>query len=677
MHVADFEARAFTREATRSKSRKTPLVRDFGQGIGLIHELRKLAGSEEFADGGHYRLGVDQVVRHGRRHFLVHAHFFLDRALHADQTDAELVFQKLAHRANAAIAEVIDVVHRADTAAQFQQVLDGVDEVLVIERPLIERSGVGLVVQLDIELHASDAREVVLAGVEEHALEKLGGGVDRRRIAGAKLAVDFEQRVVLLLHAVLAQRGRNHISDFVELGEEYIEGRNLRLNQLGDDGGRQLVVGFDQNFAGFHLDHVGRDVGAFEIVGRDFHLLDLGLLDVLINAIGDLAALGDDGFAALGDGVRKLVADQAVGDFPEQLLVLDNDVVALVKTAQNVGVGFQAKRAQKYGSVELALAIDADVQEILVVVFELDPASAIGNDLPKEIALGLLALEEDAGRAVQLRYDDALGSVDDERSVIGHQRDFAEEDFLLLDVADGLIAGFRIFVENRQPDGDFERSRVRHAALFALGHVVFELQPDGIAAAVAERDDVLVKRSAARAQDFAQVERIGLNGRAAGRIPAGGAQVMQALQVAAFAFPVADCVIDKLELAQTAKVRDGEHALENALQTRVVAFARQQVHLKKAFVGFLLDLDQIRNRNRGFDLRKINSFSVCAVFRGVHVQKSSAEREPLQGRYKNLRIKTKRPVGVNTPRAGSVHAGRSQAVVQTNCRADRGVRISL
>ena len=124
-------------------------------------------------------------------------HLFLDGALHADQADAELVFEQFAHRADAAVAQVIDVVDRADAPAQLQQVLDGVDEVLLVERALVERSLVGLVVQLDVELHAADAREIVLARVEEHALEQLRGGVDGRRIARTQLAVDFEQRVVL------------------------------------------------------------------------------------------------------------------------------------------------------------------------------------------------------------------------------------------------------------------------------------------------------------------------------------------------------------------------------------------------------------------------------------------------------------------------------------------------
>ena len=82
---------------------------------------------------------------------------------------------------------------------------------------------VRLVVQLDVELHAAHAREVVLARVEEHALEQLRGGVHRGRIAGTQLAVDFEQRFVLLLDAVLLERHGNDVADFVEFREEHVE----------------------------------------------------------------------------------------------------------------------------------------------------------------------------------------------------------------------------------------------------------------------------------------------------------------------------------------------------------------------------------------------------------------------------------------------------------------------
>src|SRR5580704_3008835 len=42
VNVADFKSSAFARQTARSKSRKTPLVRNFAQGIGLVHELTEL-----------------------------------------------------------------------------------------------------------------------------------------------------------------------------------------------------------------------------------------------------------------------------------------------------------------------------------------------------------------------------------------------------------------------------------------------------------------------------------------------------------------------------------------------------------------------------------------------------------------------------------------------------------
>ena len=80
------------------------------------------------------------------------------------------------------------------------------------------------------------------------------------------------------------------LPDVVELGEEHVE-LVIRLPSACRDGRRQFVIGLDQDLAGIHVDHVGRDIRAFQIVRRDFHLFDLGLLNFLEDAVGDLAAL--------------------------------------------------------------------------------------------------------------------------------------------------------------------------------------------------------------------------------------------------------------------------------------------------------------------------------------------------------------------------------------------------
>ena len=185
---------------------------------------------------------------------------------------------------------------------------------------------------------------------------------------------------------------------------------------------------------------------------------------------------------------------------------------------------------------------------------------------------------------MQLRDNHALGSVDGERTVLGHQRNFPEEDFLFFDVANRLGACFGVFIENRQPDRDFERGRVGHATLLTLGHIIFQLQSHRVAAAVTKGDDVLVKRSAAVAKHVADMERIGLDSGAATGVAAGRAQVVQSFQIAALTLPISYGVVDEFELAESPEVRNRKDRVKYALQTGVFPFAGKQIHLQKALI---------------------------------------------------------------------------------------------
>ena len=119
MHVAHLEAGALARQAARAEGREPALMRDLRQRIGLIHELRQLRRAEELAHRRRRRLGVDQVVRHHRVD-LDRAHALADRAFHAQQADAVLVFHQLADRADAPVAEMVDIVDLAAAVLQSQ-----------------------------------------------------------------------------------------------------------------------------------------------------------------------------------------------------------------------------------------------------------------------------------------------------------------------------------------------------------------------------------------------------------------------------------------------------------------------------------------------------------------------------------------------------------------------------
>jgi len=89
----------------------------------------------------------------------------------------------------------------------------------------------------------------------------------------------------------------------------------------------------------------------------------------------------------------------------------------------------------------LPLAVDSNVQNVLGVVFEFEPTTHDTDDFPEEVAAVIGALEENAGRACN--WETMTRSVplmmNVPFSVI--QRNVAVENFLLLDVADGLRAG--------------------------------------------------------------------------------------------------------------------------------------------------------------------------------------------------------------------------------------------
>ena len=63
---------------------------------------------------------------------------------------------------------------------------------------------------------------------------------------------------------------------------------------------------------------------------------------------------------------------------------------------------------------------------------------------------------------MKLRHDDALGTINDEGTVVGHERNLAHVNVLLFNVLDGLRA--RLFIVNNETDLDAECAGIRRAA---------------------------------------------------------------------------------------------------------------------------------------------------------------------------------------------------------------------
>ncbi len=279
--------------------------------------------------------------------------------------------------------------------------------------------------------------------------------------------------------------------------------------------------------------------------------------------------------------LRRAEALQAVADRPLDRTALELQPVDRVEGPDDLVGAAQAEGAQEDRREELPLPVDADVEQVLRVVLELHPRPAVRDDL-RDVERLVFRVEERARRPVELRDDDALGAVDDERAVVRHQRDVAEVDLLLLDVADGLDAGLGVLVPDDEADRDLERHGVGHAALLALVDVVLQLQADGVAADVADVAARVVRLAAARAEHLVLAVRIGDE-----RVPAVHArlaQVVQPGQPAALALPVPDRILDELERRVLAEVGDRKHRLEHRLQSGILALRGQPVHLQEAFV---------------------------------------------------------------------------------------------
>ncbi len=109
VNVPNLEAGSFPGKTARPQRVQSSLVGQFGQRVGLIHELGKLAGAEEFVNHGHDRLDGDQSLRSDYIHIL-DGHSFLYDSLHSAEAYFELVHQELAHASYAAVTQMIDVV---------------------------------------------------------------------------------------------------------------------------------------------------------------------------------------------------------------------------------------------------------------------------------------------------------------------------------------------------------------------------------------------------------------------------------------------------------------------------------------------------------------------------------------------------------------------------------------
>ena len=263
-----------------------------------------------------------------------------------------------------------------------------------------------------------------------------------------------------------------------------VEKRQLLVAGLVEDFERlvgDLLAGFGVDLAGLGIDHVLGDVVADQFLVGHPQRLEAFFGELARLAHRELLAGFEHHTAGIGIDqiVDRLVAAQPVGIERHAPTFLGALVMhLLVEGVEDLFPG-HAERVKQRRDGNLAPPVDARMNDVLGVELDIEPGTAIGDDaggeqkLARRMGLALVVVEEHAGRTMHLRDDDALGAVDDEGAVIGHERNVAHVDVLLLDVLDRARAGLFVDIEHDETQRHLERRRVGHAALAALVDVVF------------------------------------------------------------------------------------------------------------------------------------------------------------------------------------------------------------
>ena len=440
--VADLETGTFAGEAAGAESGDTTFVGDFGQRVGLVHELAELVGAEERVDDRREGLGIDELGW-GEHLVVADVHAFADGARHAGETYAELVVELFAHGADAAVGEVVDIIDISLLVDELDEVFDDRGDVLLGEDADIVGDGE---VEFCVDAVTSHIAEVVTLVGEEEFLDDAAGSFLVRRFSVAELAIDIFHSLLGIVGCVLFQ---SVVDDRIVEAILFFDLNQDRLDVEFLDFGEMIFGEFDIAF--------DDDLGTFH--GDDF-------ASVFIDEVFD---------PTIDDTSREALADEFFN-----IRFADFDFFGKVENVEDVFVGFVSDGAEQGSDGEFLFSVDVSIHDIVDIGSKLHPRATEGDDTSgiELCTIGVeLGAEENARRAVQLRDYDTFSAIDDKSALGGHVRDHAQvhrlfDDFELFVVGVGTIE-FEFSFE-----GD------------AIGEATFDTLLDG----VARRVDIVVQK---------------------------------------------------------------------------------------------------------------------------------------------------------------------------------------
>ena len=463
VYVSNFEACAFTGQTAWAECGDTTFVRNLRQRVVLVHKLGQLAGTKELFHCCGNRLGVDHILRHQGIQIAQRQTLF-NRTLYTHQANAELVFRHFANGTDTTVAEVVDIIDFAFTVTDIDELLHHFDDVVFAQ----DTGTFDFVAQQrTVELHTTNRGQIVTVFGEEQVLKQAFSRFTSRRLTRAHHAVDFYQRAQTIVGWVDAYSFRNVRTVVQIVGEQRFDTLVAGLAQFSQQIQAQLHVRRADQFTGRFVDVVFRSNFTRDVLNRNFDMFDIVFFQLANMARGNTTAFLNVhftvGFDIEGGGFTaqtlryQLHLQLVVANFKDHFL--EEQVKDLLS-----GV---IQRAQNDGCRQFTTTVDTNEQVVFRVEFEVQPGTTVRNDtcviqdLTGRVSLTFVTVKEDARATVQLRNDNTLGTVDNEGTVVGHERDFAHVDFLFFNVFNGAFRRFALV--DHQTQFHAQRCGIRHA----------------------------------------------------------------------------------------------------------------------------------------------------------------------------------------------------------------------
>ena len=452
VHVPDVEGGPLPAQAAGAQGGDAALVGQLGQGIVLVHELGQGRRAEELPDDRSDRPDVDEALgRDGVQ--VLDGHPLPNHPLQPGKAHPELILKQLAYAAQAAVAQMVDVVGDADAGGHAAQIVDGGQNVVgddMLGDQVVPPQGDGL------------GPAVLGHGVQHFPQD----GEANLLVNSVRLGIEGDE-LGHIHHAV----GEDLQSPAALQGQKgLIDAPGGEL--LGPGPGERLA-GHGQNFAGHGVGHrLGQSLTGQ--AGPDIHLL----IEFVPAHLGHVVAPGiEEQRVHIRLGVFHcggLAGTQAAVDLQEAFLPGLADVLfyggadegIVAEQLPDFVVGVHPQGPDQAGDGQLPVFIDADVKHALVVGFIFQPGAPVGDDgggIGVLVRLVHLVAVVHAGRADDLGDDDTLAAVDDEGAAVCHNGEIPHENFLLLDLVGLGVA---------QTDPDLNGPGVSGVPLHALLHGV-------------------------------------------------------------------------------------------------------------------------------------------------------------------------------------------------------------